>query len=53
MVSFVEPDIPPEAAVTVVEPTLTAVARPFVPEVLLMVATPVFEEFQVTDEETS
>jgi uncharacterized membrane protein len=52
-VSFVEPDIPPAVAVTVVEPTLTDVARPFVPEALLTVATPLFEEFQVTDEETS
>jgi hypothetical protein len=52
-VSFVEPEMPPDVAVIVVEPTLTEVARPFVPEVLLMVATPVFEEFQVTDEEIS
>ena len=51
--SVVVPEKPPDVAVIVVEPALTDVARPFVPEVLLMVATPVFEEFQVTDEETS
>lgn len=53
MVSDVEPEMTPEVALMVVEPTLTGVARPFVPELLLMVATPVFEEFQVADEETS
>ena len=37
----------------VVEPVLTDVASPLVPGVLLMVATFAFEEFQVTDEETS
>jgi hypothetical protein len=51
--SDVEPEMTPEVALMVVEPTLTGVARPFVPELLLMVATPVFEEFQVADEETS
>lgn len=41
--------IPEKSAVTVVVPTATAVASPFVPDVLLIVAIPVSEEFQVTD----
>jgi hypothetical protein len=52
-VSVVDPEKPAEEAVIVVEPALTDVASPFEPDVLLMVATPAFEEFQVTDEETS
>jgi hypothetical protein len=53
-VSDADPEMPPnKEALMFVEPTLTDVARPFVPEALLMVATPVFEEFQVTKEETS
>ena len=52
-VSDADPEMAPTEALIFVEPTLTAVARPFVPEALLIVATPVFEEFQVTKEETS
>ena len=48
-VSVVEPDMLPEAAVIVVEPEATEVARPFEPTALLMVARPVLEELQVTD----
>jgi hypothetical protein len=39
----------PDVAVIVVEPAPAAVARPLRPEVLLMLATDVEEEFQVTD----
>jgi hypothetical protein len=52
-VSVVDPEKPPELAVMVVEPTSTDVARPLEPEVLLMAATLVFEEFQATEEEIS
>jgi hypothetical protein len=39
----------PSAAVIAAVPTATPVARPWVPAVLLMVATAVFAEVQVTD----
>lgn len=52
-VSVDDPEKPPEKAVIVVKPTLTGVASPLEPDVLLMVATPVAEEFQVTDEDIS
>ena len=52
-VSDVEPEKPPDVAVIVVEPTLTDVARPFDPDVLLTVAILVFEEFHVTVEDMS
>jgi hypothetical protein len=42
--------IPEKPAVTVVVPSATATASPFVPDVLLIVAIPVFEEVQVTDD---
>src|ERR1035437_6666 len=45
-VSWVDPTTPPKAALIVVEPVATAVARP--PEVV-MVATLVSLEFQVTE----
>jgi hypothetical protein len=48
-VSEVDPDMPPEVAVIVVEPEVTEVASPFEPAALLMVATPLDEELQVTD----
>jgi hypothetical protein len=52
-VSVVEPEMPPKTALIIVEPSLTDVASPFDPVALLIVATPVFEELQVTDEEIS
>lgn len=52
-VSVVVPEMAPKVAVMMVEPVPTDVASPFEPDVLLIVATPVFEEFQVTKEETS
>jgi hypothetical protein len=42
--------IPDSLAVMMVVPSATDVASPFVPDVLLMVAIPVSEEFQVTDD---
>ena len=45
----VEPVIEPEAALIVVVPAASALARPFVPVVLLIVATVVVLELQVTD----
>ena len=48
-VSVVDPDMLPDVAVIVVEPAATDVARPLEPAALLMVATPVVNEFQVTD----
>jgi hypothetical protein len=48
-VSVVDPDLPPNVAVIVVEPAVTDVARPLEPDALLMVATPAVNEFQVTD----
>jgi hypothetical protein len=47
-VSPVEPEMLPEVAVMVVDPRLTAVARPWVPTALEMVPTEVVEEVQVT-----
>ncbi len=47
-VSVVDPDMLPDVAVTVVEPAATDVARPFEPVALLIVATPVLDELQVT-----
>lgn len=52
-VSDVDPEMPPEIAVIVVEPTALDVASPLEPGVLLMVETEVFEEFHVADEEIS
>jgi len=48
--SGAEPETLPSAALTVVEPGAVAVARPFDPEALLMVATAPAEELQVTCE---
>ena len=47
-VSKVEPEISPSVALIVVEPVLTELARPLEPAALDMVATPAFEEAQVT-----
>jgi len=47
-VSLVLPEIPPNAAVIVLEPAATAVAIPLEPAVLLTVAAAVEEELQVT-----
>ena len=47
-VNRVEPGMPPDVAVIVVEPAAAEVARPIEPAVLLMPATDVAEEFQVT-----
>jgi hypothetical protein len=49
-VSVVDPEMLPEVAAIVVEPTFTVVAIPFEPARLLMVAILVFDEFQATDE---
>jgi len=43
------PDNPPDAAVIVVEPAATDVARPLEPAALLMAATDAADEPQVTD----
>jgi hypothetical protein len=48
-VSVVDADTPLKVALIVVEPALTDVASPFEPAALLMVATPVDEELQVTE----
>jgi hypothetical protein len=48
-VSVVELEIDPEVALMVAVPVATALARPFDPAALLIVATLVFEELQVTD----
>ena len=48
-VMVVEPAMLPDVAVTVVEPVATGVARPLEPVALLIAATPVLEELQVTD----
>jgi hypothetical protein len=45
-VRFAVPDILPEAAVTTVAPVANEEAIPFDPTALLIVATPVFEEYQ-------
>ena len=47
-VNVVLPVTVPLVADTLVLPTPAVVARPFVPEVLLTVATPPFEDVQVT-----
>ena len=47
-VSVVDPFTLPRVALIVVEPEPTLVARPFEPAVLLIVATPVADELQVT-----
>ena len=44
----VEPEMLPEVAVIVVEPAATDVASPCEPAALLIVATPVVEDVQVT-----
>ncbi len=49
MVKAVVPKIPPDAAVMVVDPVPTAVARPLEPAVLLIVATDAEVELHVTD----
>ena len=48
-VRVVDPEIDPEVALIVVVPLATALARPIDPATLLMVATVVFVELQVTD----
>jgi hypothetical protein len=48
-VSIVEPEIEPLVAVIVVEPAPAAAATPLFGEVLLMVATEVLDELQVTE----
>jgi hypothetical protein len=48
-VSVVEPETLPKAAVIVVEPVAAEVATPLEPAALLIVATPVDDELQVTD----
>lgn len=47
-VSVVDPEMLPEVALIVVEPVVTDVARPWEPAALLIVATAVLEEVQVT-----
>jgi hypothetical protein len=47
-VRVVDPDILPDVALIVVEPVATGVANPWDPAALLMVATPVLDELQVT-----
>jgi len=48
-VRVVDPEMLPDVAVIVVEPTATDVATPLEPAALLMAATPAADEFQVTD----
>jgi hypothetical protein len=48
IVSKVEPDMLPDAAVIVVEPVAAEVANPIEPEALLMAATAVADELHVT-----
>jgi hypothetical protein len=48
-VRLVDPDTLPDVAVIVVEPDATDVADPLEPAALLIVATPVLDELQVTD----
>ena len=52
-VRVIVPDTPPEVAVMVVEPALSAVASPMVLAVLLIEATAELDELQVTDAEIS
>ena len=47
-VSVVDAEMLPDIAVIVVEPAAAALADPLLPAALLMVATPVLEELQVT-----
>jgi hypothetical protein len=47
-VRVVEPEMFPDVAVIVVEPEAAEVARPLEPAALLIAATPVLEELQVT-----
>ncbi len=47
-VSVVEPDTAPKVAVIMVDPDVTLVARPGLPEALLMVATVVVAELHCT-----
>jgi hypothetical protein len=47
-VRVVDPDMPPEVAVIVVDPAATEEADPLDPAALLIVATPVLDELQVT-----
>jgi hypothetical protein len=49
IVSVVDPDTLPDNALIVVEPVVTEVASPLEPAALLIVATPVDDELQVTD----
>ncbi len=49
-VNVVLPETSPNVAVIVVTPTVDEVANPFKPAALLMVAIPVSEEVQVTDD---
>jgi hypothetical protein len=49
-VNSVWPETAPFVAVIVVEPTVEEVASPWEPAALLMVAIPVFEEVQFTDD---
>jgi hypothetical protein len=48
-VNVVDPVMPPDIAVIVVEPTAVGVASPLDPTALLIVATAAVNEFQVTD----
>lgn len=48
-VSVVDPEVPPNVAVIVVEPVAIDAARPWEPTVLLIVATPVLDEFQMAE----
>jgi hypothetical protein len=48
-VRLVVPEMLPDVALIVAEPAVTDVARPFEPAALLMVATAVLDELQVTD----
>jgi hypothetical protein len=48
MASVAVPETLPDTAVIVVDPEVTAVASPFESEALLIVATPVLDELQVT-----
>ena len=47
--STVEPVTEPEVALMLVVPVATPVARPWLPLVLLIVATPVIDDAHVTD----
>jgi hypothetical protein len=47
-VRYVDPDIPPDVAMIVVDPVATEEAEPLELAALLIVATPVLDELQVT-----